>query len=599
MEFRLYVGKCPVCRCPVQIRITGSSGTAQCRCGRESFRCHLPPIVWRARTDRRLTVVTSPDSAPVLEFLSDLDIAPPLLRRMRDVCPLPLPRSSVLPARLSPLMVGLLIQHWRSRTEGRPEPWRVQSSRSRLRARLSARLCALGTRLRRARSALLRNVAEERALHGRFLAHVIVFDSTNLRVRLGPDDLELASCWPMKPGESQEKHRERTRAARAAERAAAYYYSVVFPTSGIVDVALGQIRPAPPSIWSWQVCDLDRDGVPVDVKNVRQIPRRCAGVYAEWFAKDKLTDGLSSEIVIAATITIPCGSGSGDAEPAGFESSLIGEWTPVAQAGLQEWISPFPDLPLTWTGRPTRPGHLSGWLLEFPAAHYRPLTAELASACVEAWKSAGKSELPLWFAAFVVARGATGTRDFTDREDPLERYFLQSLTPMRYGGLPTRPRLVLFSVAWLLAAIVRRDFSAAFDVLSRALWGPSGSEDTGVWRYPLGLDDPQQYVRTWVETIGSIATHALDILRGVRAVRLLGSGILRVCFDDERDERTLVAYCHACATRPLLLGRDPDCGCSDRRLRCACGGCKPGCDRDQGDWRYWLNRSGNSGDGSV
>ena len=175
----------------------------------------------------------------------------------------------------------------------------------------------------------------------------------------------------------------------------------------------------------------------------------------------------------------------------------------------------------------------------------------------------------------------------------------QSLAPTRYGGLPTRPRLVLFSVAWLLAAIVRRDFSVAFDVLSRALWGPSGSEDTGLWRYPLGLDDPQQYVRTWVETIRSIATHALDILRGVRAVRLLGLGILRVCFDDERDERTLVAYCHACATRPLLLGRDPDCGCSERRLRCACGGCKPGCDRDQGDWRYWLNRSGNSGDGSV
>ena len=321
LEFRLYVRKCPVCRCPVQIRITGSSGTAQCRCRRESFRCCLPPLVWRARADTRLTVVTSRDSAPVLEFLRDLDIAPPLLQRMRDMCPLPLPRSSVLPARLSPLMVGLLIQHWRSRTEGRPEPWRVRF----LRAGLSARLSALGTRMSRARSALLRKVAEERSLHERFLAHVIVFDPTNLRVCLDPEDLELASCWPMKPGESQEKHRERTRAARAAERVAAYYYSVLFPTSGIVDVALGQIRSAPPSIWSWQDCDLDRNGVPVDVKNVRQVHRRCADAYAEWFAKDKLTDRLSSKVVIAATITKPCGSGSGDAEPTRFESSLIGD----------------------------------------------------------------------------------------------------------------------------------------------------------------------------------------------------------------------------------------------------------------------------------
>ena len=501
LEFRLYMGKCPICRCAVQIRITDSSGTAQCRCRRESFRCCVPPLVWRARSDTRLTVVTSRDSAPVLEFLRDLDVAPPLLQRMRDVCPLPLPRPPCCLHASRPLMVGLLIQHWRSRTEGRPEPWRVQSLRSRLRAGLSARLCALGTRLRRARSALLRNFAEESSLHGRFLAHVIVFDPTNLRVRLDPDDLELASYWPMKPGEPQERHRERTRAARAAERAAAYYYSVVFPTSGIVDVALGQIRPAPPSNWSWQVCDLDRDGVPVDVKNVRQVQRRCAGAYAEWFAKDKSTDGLSSEIVIAATITNPCGSGSDDAEPTRFESSLIGEWTPVAQAGLQEWTSPFPDLPLTWTGRPTRPEHLSGWLLEYPTAHYRPLTAALTSACVEAWKTVGKSELPLWFAAFVVSRGATGTRDFADREDPLERYFLQSLARTRHGGLPTRPRLVLFSVAWLMAAIVRRDFPAAFQVLSRALWGPFGSEDKGLWRYPLGLDDPQHYVHAWITTI--------------------------------------------------------------------------------------------------
>ena len=596
LECRLYMGRCPVCRRPVQIRITGAFGTAQCRCGRESFGCWLPPIVWHAQSNTRLTVVASPDSAPVLEFLIDLDIAPPLLRRMRDACPHPLSRSSVLPARLSALMVGFLIQHWKFRNDGRPEPWRIQSLRSGLWAGLRARLCALGTRLRRARSALLRNVAEGRSLHRKFLAHLIVFDPTNLPVRLERDDLELASCWPMKPRESQEKHRERTRAARAAERATAYYYSVLFPGSRIVDVALGQIRTAPRSIWSWQDCDLDRDGIPVDVKNVRQVPRRGAGVYAEWFAKDKSTDGLSSEIVIAATITRPCGSGA--TEPPRFESSLIGEWTPVALADLQEWTSPFPELPLTWTGRPTRPGHLSGWLLEFPAAHYRSLTAELASACVEVWKSVGESAPPLWFAAFVVARGATGTRDFTDREDPLERYFLQSLAPMRHG-LPTRPRLVLFSVAWLLAAIVHRDFSAAFDVLSRALWGPSGSEDTGLWRYPLGLDDPQQYVRTWIETIGSIAPHALDILRGVRAVRLLGSGILRVCFDDERDERTLVAYCHACATRPLLFGQDRDCGCSERRLRCECGGCKPGCVRDRGDWRYWLNRSGNYGDGSV
>ena len=177
-----------------------------------------------------------------------------------------------------------------------------------------------------------------------------------------------------------------------------------------------------------------RDVLITGFENVRQVHRRCADAYAEWFAKDKLTDRLSSKVVIAATITKPCGSDSGDAEPTRFESSLIGEWTPAAQAGLQAWTSPFPDLPLTWTGRPTRPDHLSGWLLEFPAAHYRPLTSALTSACVEAWKTAGKSELPLWLAAFVVARGATGRRDFTDREHPLERYFLQSLARTRYGG---------------------------------------------------------------------------------------------------------------------------------------------------------------------
>ena len=396
LEVRLYMGQCPVCWRPVQIRIAGSSGAAWCRCGSESFRCHLPPLVWHARAYAPLTVVASTDSASVLEFLRDLDIAPRLLQRMSEAYPLPLHCSSVLPSHLSPLLVGPLLQHWRFRTEGRPEPWRVQSLSSRLRAVLSARLRALGSRLRKARRVLLHTIPDERFLHGRLLAHVIVLDPTGLPVTLNADDLALASRWPMKPRESEENHLKRTRAARAAERAVASYYSRLFPTASIADVALGQIRPPPPSNWSWKDCDIDRDGVPVDVKNVRQIERPGAGVYAEWFAKDKPIDGPSSEIVIAATITRPCDTGSAGWQVPRFASSLIGEWTPADQASLREWRSPFlDDAQLTWTGRPTRPEHLSGWLLEFPAAHYRPLTPALTTACVEAWKIAGKSEFSL------------------------------------------------------------------------------------------------------------------------------------------------------------------------------------------------------------
>ena len=113
----------------------------------------------------------------------------------------------------------------------------------------------------------------------------------------------------------------------------------------------------------------------------------------------------------------------------------------------------------------------------------------------------------------------------------------------------------------------------ASDVLCDALWGSLVDED--IRRYPLGFDDPQEYVAAWIRTISDIAHAASDLLRDVSAVRLVGPGILRACLHGQRAECTLVGYCHACGTRPLLLGQDAECGCSERRLRCECGASSP------------------------
>ena len=228
-----------------------------------------------------------------------------------------------------------LLQHWRYRTEARPEPWRVESLRQRLRASALARLSAFDARLRNVRAALFERVLGERRFRSRLLAHLIVVDPTNLPVQLGPDDLELASTWPKNRGESEKNHRVRTRAARAAERAVAHYYSILSPPSKVVDVALGQIRHAPYSRWSWRVCDLDRDGVPVDVKNVRTLQRPDVADhsprYAEWFVNDKSDDRYSSGVVIAATTTEP--SDPDHPAPTRFVSSVTGAGTTGSATG--------------------------------------------------------------------------------------------------------------------------------------------------------------------------------------------------------------------------------------------------------------------------
>jgi hypothetical protein len=104
---------------------------------------------------------------------------------------------------------------------------------------------------------------------------------------------------------------------------------------------------------------------------------------------------------------------------------------------------------------------------------------------------------------------------------------------------------------------------------------------------PLGLEDPQGYVRQIIDALGEV--HRAVVASGLRftAFRLTHPEILRGC-TNEGKWITLLAYCGGwrrepvkvkCGSSPLIFGQNkpcPDCGylsCND------CGYCSHDCSR--------------------
>lgn len=356
-------------------------------------------------------------------------------------------------------------------------------------------------------------------------------------------DLSLARCW-VRPQASDDDH-DRVREARRAELSAVQYYT--HRGHDVRDVSSEQLEPV--SDGSWETHDLEIDGRPVDVKNVRDT--KFGGFIVH--PSPKFTKKENEEVAVCGVVDGRriVGEASGEAlaeleRSARSLASALGLPRPRPSASMARWRR-----------------SLGPWLMDFTPEHYRSFGRR--SVCRVLAAAARVPEFaasPPWAKAFIAFWSSTPDVSVTSL-DPVD----VSLRPLdvfvkSIAVIPrTRPGLFFFVLFYFLAlarhgawrrGIVKQDL---FDFL----FAPrsAGLASSARWtQWPLGLHDPLEVVYQLVETLDLMVEKNAQVLRSISSLALFGPGVLRACCvvtDQTTPAFTLLAYCGGCGKRPLWV----------------------------------------------
>ena len=606
---RLFHSECPRCRTRCSFTREGDDWVVSCRCGRYRFpwspgeelfaigfaqgisdRSRVVPVVTRRGALRR----GDPDPGFDRFHAIGLPEHQHRLRRHLRRCLNPEPilldcglrhrSSETMPAAVSPDdIASLVIRSLREallaaglRVCAR---YRARLDRADIRSAFVNFIGSLDARMARAESRMFahwrrwRDGGMHSAVQTALLAPKV--PEFPIRTTLNEEDERLAHKWPHGRDEDNHEWSERVRSARAAERAALAYYDSFPETRPVEDVSLTQLASAKDFRAAWRSCDLIASGRPIDVKNVRfeSCSESPAQYFSEYLLQPKYYGDRPSPVTILGVRTRQ--------NDKVFESQILGEWDASIERSLSERARSLSDaVSVRWIPSRQTPASVPGWLLEYRRSHYSPFRPAWVKAWTRIESRVDETPVPLWLAAIAAAHGCSADRLSLSVRPRVDRELLRMLSRLFGGHAPSRPSLVLFVLIWLSHAGRNGNLELAADTLQRGFWGHPCSR-TGFTR-PLGLHDPLEYVRSWMDIFVRLWQSDPSMFSRLRSLRLVARGLLRGKFEGDGDgdgeERTLVAYCGGCSRYPLVHGDVPACGCIRMRLRCPwCHYCDPSC----------------------
>jgi hypothetical protein len=363
----------------------------------------------------------------------------------------------------------------------------------------------------------------------------------------------------------------RLSSARAAELAARKYYEAL--GLQVKDISITQLREGN----DWKYFDLLVDGVPVDVKNARRSFSNPDSYVEHAVPAFKLTRA-GTEVSIAGVLSDyrPHLSDSGALV---CNSTILGEAKLSDLERLFSWIrhryGEFLDLDQVW-----KPNYQPGWAFEYRAAHYprrHAATQRIADLIRRATRAGFKPEaLSGWLSTLHV--------EPHDPTLPLEnRDIIADIQDLARNATVSRPSLYLYSLARLAQSIIQKDPPGHVESrIRRSVFGLASLSFSGK---PLGLDDPQQYVRKIIDALSTV--HRALVQRGIAltAFKLTHPEILRGR-TAANQWITLLAYCGGwrqepfkvkCGATPLIFGKNAPCSTCGYLCCQECGFCSSGC----------------------
>ena len=349
--------------------------------------------------------------------------------------------------------------------------------------------------------------------------------------KLKDRDRNLFSLW----GTEKDGDEDRLRSARQAELAAADYYRQL--GMKVRDVSIEQLSPG--NDGSWKACDLEVDGCPVDVKNVRSVGA------SGFLVKEKPKKLRKQQVRICCVVS------DGD------RSTVVGEIDPEYLSGelhpsVERLASSFGLQPQGNSAGWSR--SLGPWLAEFRPEHYekrKPRRDALLRLLSRSSRIADVGDEPSWSKAFRI--WWCGSFDSAPRKVSLDSVIdvFGRVSPV----LPrTRSGLFFFVVSHMMAMAMADKWTLREGAALRDLLFPGGMR-----QWPLGLHDPCEIIWSLINCLELVEEKNPRIFSSVLGVRLQVPSIIKVkhkCLDDPDRKKwtTILAYCGGCRTHPLWLG---------------------------------------------
>ena len=578
---RLFHSTCPRCRTRCSFTRAGDAWAVSCHCSSHRFPWSPGEELRKGYPGPRFNAVGFSGPLRRLRHVRDLSdfnprvYGPELHHRSGRAHP-----AAVSLGDFSPLVVRCLRRALSEAALRACERYRARLHEADIQSAFAKFIQALSARLARTESEMLAHWRGWRDGGMRSVVQVALLapqvPEFPIRITLNSEDTRLAEEWPQRADEDKHEWIDRVHSARAAERAALAYYDSFSETRPVEDVSFTQLSSSKDPHAEWRSCDLTASGRPIDVKNVRfeSCSKSRTRYYSEYVLQPKYygRDHPSPVTILGARTRW-----NGDI----FESQILGEWDVSVESSLSERARSLPGaVSVQWIPSRHTPSSLPGWLLEYPRNHY----SSFRRAWVDAWtrieSSVDGTPVPLWLVAVAAAHGCSAERLPLSVRPRVDRELLQMLSRFFNSHIPSRPSLVLFVLIWLSNAGRNGNLESAADALQRGFWGPSCSR-TGFAK-PLGLYDPLEYVRAWMEIFVQLWQSDPSMYSRLRTLSLVGRGLLRGKFGSDGEERTLVAYCGGCSRYPLVHGDAPSCGCIRLRLRCPwCHYCQHSCPRNR------------------
>ena len=520
---RLFRSECPRCRARCSFTRAGDAWVVSCRCGSHRFPWSLGEELHKGYPDPRFDAVGFPEPLRRLRRFRHCPNADPIFLddglRHRSAGTIPAAVSSgYTPSlvfrslRQALLAAGLRIC---ARYRERLRKADVQSALAKFTGSLNARLA-------RAESTMLAHWRRRRdgGMHSAVQTALLApqVPEFPIRTALNSEDERLARKWP--PGRDEDNHEwsERVRSARAAERAALDYYDCFPETRPVEDVSLTQLASAKDLRADWHSCDLTVSGRRIDVKNVRfeSCSESPTQYYSEYLLQPKYSGDRPSPVTILGVRTRQ--------NDKVFESQILGEWEASIERSLFERARSLSDaVSARWIPSRQTPASLPGWLLEYRRSHYSPFRPAWVKAWTRIESRVDETPVPLWLAAIAAAHGCSADRLSFPVQPRVDQELLRMLSRLFGGHAPSRPSLVLFVLMWLSHAGRNGDLELAADTLQRGFWGHPCPR-TGFTR-PLGLHDPLEYVRSWVDIFVRLWQSDPLMFSRLRSLRLVAPGV--------------------------------------------------------------------------
>ena len=357
---------------------------------------------------------------------------------------------------------------------------------------------------------------------------------------LDPLDCEWVARW--KPSADD---RKRLEWARRGEKAALLYYRTGLRRHA-VDISIQQLDGL---TTEWKSHDLQVDGRPLDVKNVR-CPNLDRFQEHWWRHHKRNRDG--DQVGIVGSVSAPRSDGG----PEGSLVLVIGEVTDSDVLRLSEEVNATARsaslsveirLNLDWRER------VPGWLFEYPEIHYAsgPNWENVLPRCRIISRDLGLPVAP-WLVGLEAAR----------RGPRLESRRLKRTEEAMFGFLRrvglSRRTLFLFVLMYMLSH--SHNSKAREELVDRIFHGDERS-------LPLGLHDPRNYVWHLLQALEQMIKSNVELLRQATNFQLVGVNILKARIEPG-GWHTILAYCGSCGRWPIFLGKSKPCACGRRRLIC-------------------------------